>query len=46
MPMAYHKWADEVAILQGRLRIDLLRAREARRRTARRLEQLMDVAPA
>ncbi|MEO8621101.1 MAG: TfuA-like protein, partial [bacterium] len=46
MPMAYHKWADETGILLGRLRIDLLRARDARRRTARQLDRLVDVGPA
>ena len=45
MPVAYHKWADEVGIPAGRLRIDLLRAREARRRAARQLDRLFDVAP-
>ncbi len=46
MPIAYNKWAEEVGILPARLRIDLLRARDARRRAARQLERLLDVMPA
>lgn len=47
MPIAYGKWAEEAGIIGARrLRIDLLRARAARRRAARRLGRLVGAAPA
>jgi hypothetical protein len=47
IPIPYAEWAEEIGItVARRLRIDLLRARAARRRSARALSQLVDIAPA
>jgi hypothetical protein len=47
IPIAFGKWAEEVGIIGARrLRVDLLRARAARRRASRRFGRLLDVAPA
>jgi hypothetical protein len=46
VPMPYHRWTEEIGVRPGRLRVDLVRAREARRRAARRMQRLVDVAPA
>ena len=47
IPIPYAEWAEEIGITGARrLRVDLLRARAARRRFARALSQLVDIAPA
>ncbi len=47
MPIAYRKWAEEAGVLDGRrLRVDLLRARAARREASRLLDRLADVSQA
>jgi hypothetical protein len=41
VPIGFVKWSDEVGIGAGRLRVDLLRAREARRRASREIGELL-----